>query len=212
MKRLLITTAISAAVAAGLATPAFAETKSYDLAGFTHVSAAAGTSVNVEVGGDYSVVAESSSEGLDRLRIDVVGDELQIGRRRGTMGWGRGVRVVVNVRLPALSGLDVSSGASIEANNIDASSFEIGASSGGSLEAVGRCDALDVDVSSGGSIDARGLECRTADADASSGGSADIFASERISGDASSGGSIDVYGKPANVSKDTSSGGSVSVR
>lgn len=207
MKRLLIATAMSAV----LATPAFAETKSFDLAGFTRVSASAGTTVNVTVGGDYSVVAESSGEGLDRLRVEVKGDQLEIGRRHRTMSWGRGTRVVVNVTLPALSGLDVSSGASLEASGVDASDFEIGASSGGDLEVTGRCNALTVDVSSGGSIDARGLECRTAVADASSGGSADIFASESVTGDASSGGSIDVYGQPKKISKDTSSGGSVSI-
>ncbi|MCB2098495.1 MAG: head GIN domain-containing protein [Parvularculaceae bacterium] len=207
MKRLLLATIASAA----LATPAFAETQSFDLSGFTRVSASAGTTVNVTVGGDYSVVAESSAKGLERLRVEVKGDELQIGRKHKTMSWGRGVEVVVNVTLPALSGMDVSSGAELDATGVDAGSFDIDASSGGSLDVTGRCDALNVDVSSGGDIDARGLECRTAVADASSGGSADIYASESIIGDASSGGSIDVYGKPKNVNKDTSSGGSVSI-
>jgi len=198
-------------MSAALATPAFAETKTYDLAGFTRVSASAGTTVNVKVGGDYSVVAESSSDGLEKLRVEVRDDELRIGRQHRTMSWGRGNRVVVNVTLPALSGLEVSSGASLDATGVDASSFDLDASSGGSLEVTGRCDALNVDVSSGGDIEARGLECRTANADASSGGSADIFASESIVGDASSGGDIDVYGKPTNVNKDTSSGGSISI-
>lgn len=207
MKRLLI----ASTAAALLATPAFAETETFNLAGFTRVSAAAGTSVNVKVGGDYSIVAESTAKGLEKLRVELVGDELQIGRKHRTMSWGRSDRVTVNVTLPALSGLDVSSGASLDATGVDASAFEIDASSGGSLDVVGRCDALTVDVSSGGNIDAKGLQCRTAVADASSGGNADIYASESINGDASSGGNIDVYGGPKNVSKDTSSGGSVSV-
>lgn len=202
---------LASLAAAALATPAVAETQSFDLKGFTRVSAAAGTTVNVSVGGDYSVVAESSAKGLERLRVEVEGDELQIGRKRNTISWGKSDRVVVNVTVPALSGLDVSSGASLDATGVDASAFAIDASSGGSMDVAGRCDNLSVDVSSGGNIDAKGLECRSAVVDASSGGNADIFVSESVTGDASSGGNVDVYGKPEKISKDTSSGGSISV-
>lgn len=203
---------ISAAAIALLATPAFADTQDFNLSGFTRVSASAGVDVDITVGGDYSIKAASSADGLERLKVEVVGDELRIGRRplKG-FRWKRGDEINVAVTMPSLSGLDVSSGASIDARGVDAGSFSIDASSGGNLDVEGRCDALDVDVSSGGNIDARGLECRTATADASSGGNADIFASESVSGDASSGGNVDVYGGPKNVSKDTSSGGSVSV-
>ena len=201
----------AASAAALLSTPAFAESQTFDLKDFTRVSAAAGTTVNVTVGGDYSVVAESTAKGLEKLRVEIKGDELQIGRRHNTMSWGRSDRVVVSVSLPALAGLDVSSGAELKATDVDASAFSIDASSGGSMEVSGRCETLSVDVSSGGEIEARKLECRNATADASSGGNAEIYASESITGDASSGGNVDVYGKPKNVSKDTSSGGSVSV-
>lgn len=207
MKKLIF----ASSLAAVLATPAFAETQTFNLTGFARVSASAGTDVKVTVGGDYSVVAESTAKGLEKLRVDLVGDELQIGRKHRTMSWGRSDRVTVKVTMPALSGLDVSSGASLDATGVDAGSFAIDASSGGSLDVAGRCDTLTVDVSSGGNIDAKGLLCRTAIADASSGGNADIYASEGITGDASSGGNVDVHGHPKNVSKDTSSGGSVSV-
>lgn len=207
MNKILLTSMLAVV----LATPAYAETQTFNLDGFTHVSASAGTDVNVSVGGDYSVVAESSAKGLAKLRVEVVGDELRIGRKHKSISWGRSERVTVNVTMPALSGLEVSSGASLDARGVDAGAFSIDASSGGDLDVTGRCDSLTVDVSSGGNIDARGLECRSAVADASSGGNADIFASESITGDASSGGNVDVYGKPKNVSKDTSSGGSVSI-
>jgi hypothetical protein len=201
----------AAAIAAILISPAYAETKSFDLTGFTRVSASAGVDVKVTAGGDYSVKADSTPEGLDRLKVELVGDELRIGRNHRNLSWKRGSRVTVTVSTPALAGLEVSSGASLNASGVDAGDFSIDASSGGDLDVTGRCDALSVDVSSGGNIDARALECRSAIADASSGGNADIFASESVDGDASSGGNVDVYGKPKNVSKDTSSGGSVSV-
>ncbi len=197
--------------AAVVTAPAFAETKSFALADFTRVSASAGVSVDVSVGGDYAVTATSSAEGLDRLEIKVVSGELQIRRKSQGWRWRRGDDVTVTVAMPALEALDVSSGASVDATGVDAGPFAIDASSGASVDVEGRCDALTVDVSSGGSVDADKLLCRTANASASSGGSADIFASESVNGDASSGGSIDVSGSPKNVNKDTSSGGSVDV-
>jgi hypothetical protein len=198
--------------AAVMTAPAFAETKTYAVADFTRVSASAGISVDIAVGGDYAVRATSSAEGLERLEIKVVEGELQI-RRKPQKGWGwkRGDEVNVSVAMPALEALDVSSGASVDATGVDAGAFAIDASSGASVDVAGRCDALTVDVSSGGSIDAETLQCRTANASASSGGSADIYASESVNGDASSGGSVDVSGSPKTVNKDTSSGGSVDV-
>jgi hypothetical protein len=204
----------SAAVLGGVlvAAPALAETKTYALADFTRVSASAGVDVDVAVGTDYSVVATSSPEGLDRLEVKVVNGELQIGRK-STKGWRwkRGDEVNVKVSLPALEAVDVSSGASVDAAGVDAGAFAIDASSGASLDIAGRCDALTVDVSSGASVDAEALQCRSANASASSGGSANVFASESVNGDASSGGSVDVSGSPKTVNKDTSSGGSVDV-
>ncbi len=202
---------LASVAAAALATPAFAETQTFDVAGFTRVSASAGTTVRVTVGGDYSVVAESTAKGLERLRVEIKGDELQIGRKHNTISWGKSDRVVVTVTTPSLSGLEASSGASLDASGVDAGAFSVEASSGGSIDVAGRCDALAAEVSSGGNIDAEGLQCRTASVDASSGGNADIFASESVTGDASSGGNVDVYGKPKNVSKETSSGGSISI-
>lgn len=200
------------AAAAIMTAPAFAETKTYALADFTRVSASAGVSVDIAVGGDYAVTATSSAEGLERLEIKAVDGELRIGRKPSKgWRWRRGDEVNVTVAMPALESLDVSSGASVDATGVDAGAFAIDVSSGASVDIVGRCDALTVDVSSGGSIDAEQFECRTADASASSGGSADIFASESVNGDASSGGSVDVSGSPKTVNKDTSSGGSVDV-
>jgi hypothetical protein len=198
------------AIAAIFASAANAEEKSYAFSDFTQISVSAGIDAEVKVGGDYSIVAESSSNGLERLEVKVRDGELSLGRK-SSFRWKRGDQVRVRVSLPSLDGLEVSSGASIDAVGVDAGSFSIDASSGGNLDVTGTCNDLNVDVSSGGNIDARGLECRNAVADASSGGNADIYASESVSGDASSGGDIDVYGSPERVSKSTSSGGRVSV-
>lgn len=206
-------TAIAAAALAACAfASAHAEEQRFALTDFTSVSASAGTDVSVTVGGDYSVVATGDAKALERLKVVVKDGELQIGRKPGRMSWGRGGRTNIVVSMPTLNGAEVSSGASLAVSGVEAGELSVGASSGGSLDIDGVCEALTLDVSSGGSIDADALKCKTATADASSGGSADIFATESISADASSGGSIDVSGAPKQVSKETSSGGSVSVK
>lgn len=207
---------IMAAAGAGLvlaAGAALAETRNYDLSGFDAISISSGQDVEITVGGNYSVRAEGTEKGLDRLDIFVKGDELVI-RRKPRVGivWGRSESVRVYVRTPTLRRLDASSGADATATGVDSESFVIDASSGADVEVSGRCGALVADVSSGASIRADSLHCRRVTADASSGGSMRVFASEAVAADASSGGDIDVYGGPDNIVIDESSGGDVSIR
>jgi hypothetical protein len=206
---LFISTLSSLALVAGAA---LADEKTYDVSGFDAVSVSAGIKAEITVGADYSVRAESSAEGLDRLEIRVSGSELRIGREHRNFSWRRNEDVTVYVSLPALSALDVSSGAQGAATSIEADDFAIDASSGGHAELAGTCKALNIDVSSGAHVDAEDLQCASARADASSGAHAAIFASESIVADASSGGHVEVYGSPKNVNIDHSSGGSVSVK
>lgn len=194
-----------------LASVAHAETKTFDFEGFDKVSVAAGIEATIGVAEDYSVVAETTEEEMERLDIRMNGRVLLIGRNFRGVSWGRRDPVTVTIAMPMIKGLAVSSGARVEADRVDAGDFNIDASSGGLLTVAGRCDALDLDVSSGGRADAESLKCVEVTADASSGGSADVFASQAVSAEASSGGAISVAGAPATVSKETSSGGSVDV-
>lgn len=208
-RALFISTLSSLALAAGAA---LADEKTYDVSGFDAVAVSAGITAEITVGADYSVRAESTAEGLDRLEIRVSGSELRIGRKHRNFSWRRNEDVTVYVSLPALSALDVSSGAQGAATSVKADAFAIDASSGAHAELSGTCKALTIDVSSGAHVQAEDLQCASARADASSGAHASIFASESIVADASSGGHVQVYGSPKNVNIDHSSGGSVSVK
>lgn len=190
---------------------AWADTKAFDLKGFEGVSVSSGIDATVTVGPDFSILADGAPRDLERLKVEVRGDTLNIGRDwKRTRGMRNG-KVKFTVTLPQLDLLDVSSGASIEAKGVRADTFTIDASSGGFMRVEGTCERIVVDVSSGGNVEAEELVCRTAVVDASSGGAAEVFASEEVSGDASSGGSVRISGSPPRVSKDTSSGGSVRV-
>lgn len=202
---------IALPLAALIGGAAAAEERTYDLRGFSAIGVSAGVEARIKVGGDFSVRAVGDREDLDRLRIEKRGDGLDIGRKPSKFAWARRGSVVVYVDLPALRALDVSSGASAEANGVDADAFAVEASSGGAATLAGRCGALAADVSSGGDIAARNLKCRNAAAEASSGGAMDIFVSESLVANASSGGAIRVRGAPKTVSVEKSSGGAVRI-
>jgi hypothetical protein len=196
-------------VAAGGA--ANAEEHSFDLSDFDAISVAKGITAIITVGGDYSVRAESTDEGLERLEVKVKKRALEIGRKSNFSGIGRQPSVTVTVSLPALDALEVSTGSSARVTGVSAGPFALDVSTGASADVSGQCDALSLDVSTGGDVEARELQCKSASVDANTGGTATIFASESVSADAAFGGDVHVYGNPSNVSEDTAFGGDVSV-
>lgn len=199
------------AISALCSSAALADQKSYDYKDFDKISVSAGVEAVIAVGGDYSVNAESSAEGLERLEIRLRGRELHIGRESRFMSFGRQPNITVRVTLPKLAGLDVSSGSETRASGVKGGDFEIDASSGAGLTIEGECDALELDISSGADVDAHGFKCKSARADASSGSDAEINVSDSITADASSGASVKVYGEPKSATIEKSSGGSVTI-
>ncbi|WP_375206730.1 head GIN domain-containing protein [Hyphococcus sp.] len=213
MKALTIAAAFGAASLSAMSL-AHADSQTYDFSGFTEIDASAGVDVEVTVGGAYSVRAEGESEALERLRIERDGSALEIGRTRNSSFFspGRKWRVTVYVTTPELNGVDVSSGADVNAEGIDAGDFSASVSSGADAVLSGRCGTIKADGSSGADLDAENLRCENAVADVSSGADLILYASESLEADASSGGDITVYGSPKNTNIDKSSGGGVSIR
>lgn len=198
-------------VATIFALPAMADEKSFDYSDFVEVDSSAGVNVDISVGGDYSIVATGSEKALERLRIEIKGDTLYVGRKK-SVSWGRTPSVQVAVTMPALEGVEASSGSSIDADGISGDDFSADASSGASIVVEGTCTDLNVDVSSGASINAEDLKCAEVIADGSSGGSISATANEKVIADASSGASIRIYGSPKETNIDKSSGGSVKIK
>lgn len=211
MNKTIFTAACAASMLAAGA--AHAETRNYDFTGFTSVHASAGVDVEIKVGGDYAIRAEGDASALERLRVKLDGDTLEVGRESsGFFGGGFKGKLTVYVTTPALEGVSSSSGADLSATGIDAGDFEVSVSSGADAELSGTCGSLKADGSSGADLDAEDLKCTDAVADASSGADLTIYVSQSLTADASSGGDITVYGGPKNTDIDKSSGGDVSIR
>jgi len=192
---------------------ASAETREYELSGFTGIKAATGVEVEVEVGPDFSIRADGPEDEIDRLEIDVKGDILSV-RRKKKKGWGWNYgsgKFTVMVTMPSIRSVDVSSGSSVDVIGVSGGEITLDASSGASIDIAGTCDRVVADASSGARIDADEMVCTDGTGDVSSGASINMHVTDRFTGDASSGGSIDVAGNPPKSSTSTSSGGSIDV-
>ncbi len=136
----------------------------------------------------------------------------------------------IRVKMPKLSDLESSSGASVKVigvfagneitvktssgseTNLDLEYDKIAfqSTSGSTLNARGKALRLTTRSSSGSSIDARELFANDVNSESSSGSSTNIHPIVSLVGKSSSGSSINYTGSPKTVSKEESSGGSIS--
>lgn len=205
---LLIPAAAVALVTAAIAQPASADTKSYNLSGFTEVAASAGVTVILKQG-PFSVKADERKGDFDKLLLEVRGNKLVVSRKSNSGWFSHGPDYTVTVTAPAFTAVSASSGSEVEGDGLQLKDLKVEVSSGADMDLSGACNALSVDISSGADFNGEDLKCQTASVEASSGADADAWASASAKGDASSGADITFHGSPATFDKDTSSGGSV---
>jgi hypothetical protein len=205
---------LSAITAVGLvvaiALPAWADTRAYNLSGFTEISASSSADVVLKQG-PFSVSAESSSGDFKDLIVEVRGDTLVIGRESNGWNFGNRTRYTVTVTAPSIQELRASSSADIAASDYSFKNLDVSVSSSGNVTLSGSCTDLDLNVSSSGDFRGTDLRCDNARVSASSSGDADVFAAKSANAKASSSGDVRIHGKPATFDKSTSSSGSVKV-
>jgi hypothetical protein len=239
--RTAVSLALGTVLGLSLAGTAMAESRTFDLTGFDKVDVATGLDAVVTLGDSFSITATSGSkQALDNLRLDVADGVLSARFDQsfldfilsgGLVGMllNSGNALTIEVTMPALSGIDASSGADVRARgprseqlslnassgaNIEVTEAELGtvrieSSSGADIDVSGTAEAVEAEASSGADIDAEALVAASATASASSGAGISVHATGRVSAEASSGGDVDVYGNPGARDVDTSSGGDV---
>lgn len=171
--------------------------RSYQATGFTAVDLRGSDDVDVRVGPGFSVRATGDAKVLDALRVEVSGDTLRIGRRRGVSnGEAR-----IAVTMPTLRGASIAgsgdltvdriSGAALSAALAGSGSLALGEvaveraelsiAGSGDISARGSAGDLRVRIAGSGDVDAPGLVARRADVSVA--GSGDVRAT--VKGDAS---------------------------
>lgn len=195
---------------AAVAVPGIAAERSFPVGTFGEVVLAGSADVVVTTGPKASVVAEGSSEALDRLDIRTEGNRLIVSQRRDSgYSWGTS-SPTVRVTVPRLTAATISGSGDLQVDRVDVPAFEgrisgsgdmaiaslragtvtLSISGSGDIRAGGRCTALNSRISGSGDMALYGLVCETVDASIS--GSGDIAVQATKSGTLATMGSGDI--------------------
>ena len=202
------------------------QTETRALGAFSGVKVMEGIDVFLKKGEKESVKVEVTGTDPSNVITEISGSYLKIHMKDGRY---RSVDAKVYVTYVKLDKLSASSAGSIfSEGTLQANSFEISASSAGSIEVSldaasadvssssageielkGKVGSISVEVSSAGEIDAYDLTAERVEAEANSGGSIKVNVTENLDAQANSGGSIRYRGNPDRSITNSNSGGSV---
>ncbi|WP_420142421.1 head GIN domain-containing protein [Sphingomonas sp.] len=210
--RLVIASALSLAV---LPVAAPAAVRSFPVGGFDRVKNSTPFDVRVHTGGRPAVRADGTDKALERLEVTVRGGELVIGTRQGSWwNWGSGMKAVIDVTVPALTGVSLSGPGNLSVDRVRAGAFSatlsgpgdinigalqadsvtIGLSGPGGVTVAGRARTARIRLSGPGDVRAGGLVVRDADLSLSGPGDISIGATGSARGTLSGPGDIHVQG------------------
>lgn len=193
--------------------------------GFTGVHASSGIDVNITQG-DFHVEVVADENLHEYITVEREGGDLRIGSDRNIY---RAKSKVVNVSLPEMTNIRISSAGDIEATNkftceeleidissagdlsleVEAEVIDVSISSSGDCDLWGRTVELDARLSSAGDLNAFDLEADYVKVRVSSAGDASVYANKEIDMTASSAGNIYYKGDADVIRSSTSSAGSI---
>ena len=186
------------------------ESKTYDVQGFNHISAATGVIVTLKQG-PFAVSAKSTGGDLSHLRIELSGQQLKIAHE-GLLTLGHSATYEVSVAAPDVKELEAAAGAQLSAADLNLSDVKLLAAAGGIMKLSGTCWGAKIDAAAGGIINAADLKCQTADIKAAAGGQVEITATDKANASAAVGGIVTISGNPPNATKDATVGGVINVK
>lgn len=204
-------------------------TEEKSFADFDNIDVSHGFRVDVSQGDTFHVVVRADDNVMEHVDVSKSGDTLKIGLKPRRSYQLKNTTLEAEVTMPALEGLDLSSGSHADITgfqstddfdaelssgshllgDIIAGDANFDLSSGSGMVLSGSARDLKLDASSNGQIDLRDFAVVDADVEASSGGTVRVNVSGRLDADASSGSHITYVGSPTLGDIETSSGGSV---
>jgi hypothetical protein len=196
---------------------------------FDKIDVSHGFKVDVSLGDTYRVVIRADDNVMEHVDVSKNGDTLKIGLKPRRSYQLKNTTLEAEVTMPALAGLDLSSGSHVNIAGLQsAEDFDVNLSSGshlrGDLEAgnadfdisggshltlSGSAQDLKLDASGGGQIDLSDFPVVDANVEVSGGGGAIVNVSGRLDADASGGSHVTYVGNPTLGDIDTSGGASV---
>ena len=126
--------------------------RSFDVSGFDQVELAGSDDVRIVAGPAFSVQATGAEKTLDKLKIEVSGSTLSIGRKRSfSMGWSNDKGALVTVTMPTIKAASVAGSGNMDIDQVETAEFEANiAGSGGMKIKSAQVDKLDIDIAGSG--------------------------------------------------------------
>ena len=151
-------------------------------------------------GGEPGLRVRAGEHVIDDVHTEVRDGTLRIWH--DDIGWFAG-DIVIDLRTPAVTALDLSGGSDADLRGIAADALAIRASGGSDVTASGRVGRLTLDASGGSDADLEELAARHVSVEASGGSDAEVSASATLDVEASGGSDVSYRGEPR-LSRDVS--------
>lgn len=177
--------------------------RDYPVGDFKRIESAGSYDVSVRTGAGPTVRAEGPEKMLDRLVIEVKGDELFIRPRNGGFHWGKSSPLKISVTVPELHGATIAGSGTISVDKVTGDSFkgtiagsgdlsvakvaaksvefEIAGSGSGSL--AGQADSANYVIAGSGELSAGALKAKDVKLSIAGSGSLDANASGTVRGE-----------------------------
>ncbi|EMD82149.1 head GIN domain-containing protein [Pacificimonas flava] len=211
-----VATALTAAVAATVAVPADAATRSYDVGAFEKIGVRGAYDVVVRSGQTASVRAEGDEDDLAHLVVRNDGDKLIVEREktRGISLWDNEGPVRVLVTVPQLNGADLAGSGDLVVDRMEGDSvglslagsgnLKVGAieaeraklniAGSGDLTAGGSCSSGSVSIAGSGDVLGQNLTCRTVSVSVAGSGNVQIRATDTAKASIMGSGDVTITG------------------
>ena len=167
--------------------------------------------VTITEGSKFAITVSGTDAAKDRMRFNLDGDNIAIGRAKGD--WKDGDNATVKLVLPSVKELVLAGSGTITSESLDgeaeinvlgsgrvdvakvaASKLEINIAGSGSLKASGTADELDMSIMGSGNSDLSGLKVGNADVNVMGSGDAQFASDGKVDASIMGSGSITVRG------------------
>ena len=207
-------------------------TKTYSYKDFTEVEVSSGMHLTVTQSNSYSIEVIADQEDFKNLKVERDGNAVKFYFKHDffSFNWGKHHKVEVNIKMPALTGTDLSggsignitmdvsskkfnadlSGGSTINGNIKCGNIELELSGGSVAEFSGNGKNLKVDGSGGSIFKLKNFNASDVDADLSGGSQVTITMNGTLNTEQSGGSHLTYYGKAELGDTDFSGGSGVS--
>ncbi len=173
---------------------------------FHALNVSAAIHATVSVGSPQHVTVTADDNILPMVSTSLSNGELQLSMQGST---STRTPVSVNIVVPALDSLTVTSAARIDASGLTADALKVVANSAGAISASGQATSLNVHAESAGTVDLAGVPVQSVQATITSAGHVMVNVSGSVTGTVNTAGLLTISGNPTQVSVDTDAAGQV---